>query len=269
MVLRRTLRRARLLAAAAFVTTGISVSACAFWELDHWSARAGIDASVAFCATPSDGSLFCDDFDSTPVAWTLTQVCTSCTIGGVVPEAGVPPSPPSVLLVDAPATDASPSAYYTEVVSGNFPSVGGEFWAYVERADANGEAALQELQYTVDSSNVIRVRIYVTNATISLGTAVTASSLPAITYTDVASAPFAQRQWHHVVYAISQAGSTHQVTWAIDGAVVTPPQDIKDGDRVVGSATRVDLRNGVFYISGLPTSGGTRVSLDNVRLSSP
>lgn len=277
---RQTPRKRRLIWAVSSVVVVVAFPACAFWELDDWSAHVA-DAGVAdggsgtetaappFCASVGDASLFCDDFETDAAVWNSTQTCVACSYGIGAPDGEAAPSPPNVLFVDAPAGEANPSAYRQKSLVGDYPSITGEFWGYVERADANGQAAFQELGYVVDASNTIRVRIFVEGASIYLGTAVSSTSLSGVTYTDVAMTAFEQRKWHHVSYTLATSGPTHTITWAVDGVVKVNVLPIQDADHVVGRASRIDLRSGIFYIGDHATDGGTRVRMDNVRLAAP
>lgn len=279
--MRRSQRPRKLCLAWSSVVVAVALPACAFWELDDWSAHVA-DAGVAdggsgpdtsapppFCASVGAASLFCDDFDTDGAVWNSTQTCLTCSYGTGVPDGEAAPSPPNVLFVDAPAGEANPSAYRQKSLVGDYPSITGEFWGYVERADANGQAAFQELAYVVDAGDSIRVRIFVERSSIYLGTAVNATSLSGVTYTDVASAAFEQRMWHHVSYTLATSGTTRTISWTVDGVVKVSALPIQDADHVVGRATRVDLRSGIFYIGDHATDGGTRVRMDNVRLVAP
>jgi hypothetical protein len=270
-----------------FVSIG-ALPACAFWELDDWSARNGIvdaaDGSVGdggsgdganaksdanYCATIADSSVFCDDFDTDANPWTEAVSCPSCTSFVLSPDAGNEPSPPNVLYFNSHAGDPDPSNYRLKTFNGSFTSMTSDFWAYVDSADTNGQAALEQLVYTVDGNDYIRVRVYVNNDIVTLQTAVDATSLSNTSFDVVSSTAFALHTWHHVNFALLTTGGAHQVTWTVDGAVITPPTAIQDADRVPGPATRIDLQCGVFYVGNEPTTGITYSSFDNVTLSVP
>jgi hypothetical protein len=269
-VLKAGAPRALIVAAAA------ALPACVFWDMSDWSDHAattsgggGSSPDAGRCFIDGGQTLFCDDFEPPPIAWSDASICDTCSLQVEALDA----APGHVLAVQSksPSQQEGGGVFRFESIPGSFSVATVHFSIFVARSDPSSEAAVEELGIGTGATNLGRVRLWLKyDGSARLNTAVEAPGLSGLKAADVpAQIEVTTGAWHRVAMTIDASVSKPTVSLVIDGQQLVSSKTFQDGSYLSAPFDSITLTNGIRYLGYPSDGGGWEILLDDVWITSP